>query len=173
MYQARITVAAFVIGMLLTPPDVVSQIMVAIPLWLLLVIVCVAGAIGGLINGLLTRDGVQLAGVQQADQQRIKRPGFPGNMIIGMVAAGISWGLYGPLSMMPIFSTLPATQGLTLSALVGAVLVGIGGARWVTNEIDKKLLTTVAANNAALAQSAPEAAQQDDATSPGPALAKA
>ncbi len=30
-----IIVAAFIIGMLLTPPDVVSQIMVAIPLWLL------------------------------------------------------------------------------------------------------------------------------------------
>ena len=30
-----IIVAAFVIGMLLTPPDVISQILLAIPIWLL------------------------------------------------------------------------------------------------------------------------------------------
>ena len=33
--RAYIIVAAFVIGMLLTPPDIVSQIMLAIPMWLL------------------------------------------------------------------------------------------------------------------------------------------
>jgi len=142
----------------------------SIPLWLLLVIVCAAGAVGGLINGLLTSNGILLPGMQEVDQLRILRPGFLGNMVIGMVAAGISWGLYGPLSMMPIFSALPATQGLTLSALVGAALVGIGGARWVTNEIDKKLLM-VAASKAAAAQPAPEAAQQIVAASPAQALA--
>ncbi len=142
----------------------------SIPLWLLLVIVCAAGAVGGLINGLLTSNGILLPGMQEVDQLRILRPGFLGNMVIGMVAAGISWGLYGPLSMMPIFSALPAAQGLTLSALVGAALVGIGGARWVTNEIDKKLLT-VAASKAAAAQPAPEAAQEIVAASPAQALA--
>jgi sec-independent protein translocase protein TatC len=30
-----VIVGAFIIGMLLTPPDVISQIMLAIPLWLL------------------------------------------------------------------------------------------------------------------------------------------
>ncbi len=33
--RAYIIVAAFVVGMLLTPPDIVSQIMLAIPMWLL------------------------------------------------------------------------------------------------------------------------------------------
>lgn len=33
--RAYIIVAAFVIGMLLTPPDIVSQIMLAVPMWLL------------------------------------------------------------------------------------------------------------------------------------------
>ena len=31
-----VIVGAFVVGMLLTPPDVISQIMLAVPLWLLL-----------------------------------------------------------------------------------------------------------------------------------------
>ena len=140
------------------------------PMWQLLVIVCSAGAVGGLVNGLLSDNGFLLPCMQEADHLRILRPGFLGNMLIGMVAAGLSWGLYGPLSTMPIFSALPVTQGLTLSALVGAALVGIGGARWVTNEIDKKLLT-VAASKAAAAPQAPEAAQQIVGASPAQALA--
>lgn len=71
---------------------------------------------------------------------------------------------------MPIFSALPAAQSLTLSSLVGAALVGIGGARRVTNEMDKKLLTA-AASMAAAAPQAPEAAQQIVAASPAQALA--
>lgn len=142
----------------------------SIPLWLLLVIVCAAGAVGGLINALLSDNGFLLPCKQEVNQAFILRPGFLGNMVIGMVAAAISWGLYGPLSTMPIFSALPAVHGLTLSALVGATLVGIGGARWVTNEIDKKLLTA-AASKAAAAPPAPEAAQQMIAASPAQALA--
>jgi hypothetical protein len=141
-----------------------------IPLWLLLAIVCTAGAVGGLVNGLISDNGFLLPCMQQVDHLRIVRPGFLGNTLIGMVAAGLSWGLYGPLSTAPIFGVLPATQGLTLSALLGAALVGIGGARWVTNEIDKKLLT-VAASKAAAAPPAPEAAQQIVAASPAQALA--
>ena len=33
--RSYVIVAAFVIGMLLTPPDVISQILLAIPVWLL------------------------------------------------------------------------------------------------------------------------------------------
>src|SRR5579859_338508 len=142
----------------------------SIPLWLLLAIICVTGAIGGLINALLSDNGFLLPCKQEVNQLRILRPGFLGNMVIGMVAAAISWGLYGPLSTMPIFSALPAAQSLTLSSLVGAALVGIGGARWVTNEIDKKLLTA-AASKAAAAPSTPEAAQQIIAASPAQVLA--
>ena len=141
-----------------------------IPMWLLLVIVCCAGAVGGLVNALLSDNGFLLPCKQEVDQLRILRPGFLGNMLIGTVAAALSWGLYGPLSMAPIFSNLPATQSLTLSALVGAALVGTGGARWVTNEIDKKLLT-VAASKAAAAQPAPDAAQRIIAASPAQTLA--
>lgn len=34
-YRAHVIVAAFVVGMLLTPPDVISQILLALPMWLL------------------------------------------------------------------------------------------------------------------------------------------
>ena len=35
-----IVVAAFVIGMLLTPPDVISQVLLAIPIWILFELAC-------------------------------------------------------------------------------------------------------------------------------------
>ncbi|MDF1818921.1 MAG: twin-arginine translocase subunit TatC [Immundisolibacteraceae bacterium] len=34
-YRAHVIVAAFVLGMLLTPPDVISQVLLALPIWLL------------------------------------------------------------------------------------------------------------------------------------------
>jgi hypothetical protein len=34
--------------------------------------------------------------------------------------------------------------GITLAGLVGAVLVGIAGARWLTNEVEKKMLRALA-----------------------------
>ncbi|MFL5698145.1 MAG: hypothetical protein ACJ797_13725 [Ktedonobacteraceae bacterium] len=141
----------------------------AISIWLLLLIVCAAGAVGGMINGLLSDNGFILPRTEQLDQLRIVHPGFLGNILIGIVAAGLSWGLYGPLSMTPIFSPLPVTESLTLSALVGAVIVGIGGARWITNEIDKKVLR-VAASRAAAAPAAPEASKQIMSASPAEAL---
>jgi hypothetical protein len=141
----------------------------AISIWLLLLIVCAAGAVGGLINGLLSDNGFILPRSEQLDQLSVLHPGFLGNMLIGTVAAGLSWGLYGPLSMRPIFSPLPVTESLTLSALVGAVVVGIGGARWITNEIDKKVLK-VAASKAAAAPAAPEASKQIMSASPAEAL---
>ena len=70
---------------------------------------------------------------------------------------------------MPIFSPLPVTESLTLSALVGAIVVGIGGARWITNEIDKKVLK-VAASKAAAAPAAPEASKQIMSASSAEAL---
>jgi hypothetical protein len=86
----------------------------------------------------------------------------------------ISWGLYGPFAASyiaggptSIGSTSPA--GLTLSALVGAVLIGIGGARWLTNEVDKTLLhnTAIAAQ---LSQGSEEKANQIATATPREAM---
>ncbi|HLZ80138.1 MAG TPA: hypothetical protein VKP04_00780 [Ktedonobacteraceae bacterium] len=138
-------------------------------IWLLLLVVCAAGAIGGLVNALLSDNGFFLPATKQAGDLTILQPGFLGNMLIGLVAAGISWGLYGPLGTAPVFGAMPASESFTLSALIGAVLVGMGGARWITNIVDKKLLT-VAASKAAAAPAAPERALQMLAASPAQVL---
>jgi hypothetical protein len=144
-------------------------------LWILLAIVCGAGAVGGVVNALLTDNGFILPHPENTEQGSIIRPGFLGNILIGAIAAGISWGLYGPFAASLIIGsgseTTPSTPlvGLSLSALVGAVLVGIAGAKWLTNEVDKKLLRA-AASEAAAGQPIPEAARRIATASPAEAL---
>jgi hypothetical protein len=94
-----------------------------------------AGAAGGIVNALLTDQGIFLP-------YRIKNiwcPGFLSNILIGAFSAFASWSFYGSGAGMNV-------QGddkvrLTFSALAGALLVGVAGAKWLTNEVDKKLLT--------------------------------
>jgi hypothetical protein len=118
---------------------------------LALVYVFVAGALGGVINALMTDNGFVLPKKEKSEKVTIIRPGFPGNILIGGVAALVSWGLYGPVAAINVFE-IKAHSGdailLTLSALAGAVLVGVGGARWLTNEVDKKLLRATGAQAA-------------------------
>jgi len=136
-------------------------------LWVLLFIVCLAGGIGGVVNALMTDNGFALPqAVQIDDGVSVLRPGFLGNVLIGAIAAGVSWGLYGPLGGYTVFGTPAALQqnhpesiSLSLSSLVGAVLVGVGGARWLTNEVDKSLLRA-AATKAAGSQGTPSASQR-------------
>jgi hypothetical protein len=120
-------------------------------LWILLIVVFVAGAVGGLVNGVMTDAGVVFPQkVADSNNKKVTwLPGYLGNMFIGSIAAAISWGLYGPFAAEYVFGgplTTSATQafGLTLSSLVGAVLVGIGGARWLSNEVEKTLFRTAA-----------------------------
>jgi hypothetical protein len=142
-------------------------------MWLLLLYVTLAGAVGGVVNALVTDKGFLLPSKEQVDALTIYRPGWIGNVIIGAIAAAISWGLYGPLAAYYIAGTAEALKrntspeqiGLALSSLVGAVLIGVGGARWLTNEVDKSLLKA-AASKAASAQSTPSASQQIALASP-------
>jgi hypothetical protein len=119
-------------------------------LWWILLVVCVAGAVGGVVNALMSDNGFVLP--KTADG--IIRPGYLGNVLIGAVAAGISWGMYGPLADYVIFGDAPtgapsqSPPNLKVAALVGAVLVGVAGARWLSNEVDKKLLKAAASEAA-------------------------
>lgn len=64
----------------------------------------------------------------------------------------------------------PADEfGVSVASFVGAVLVGVGGARWLTSEVDKNLLKA-AASKAASSQSDPAAAQRIALASPIQAL---
>lgn len=118
--------------------------------WEITGIVAVAGALGGVIAALMSEDkGFLLPTKVQDATGTIIRPGFLGLMIIGAAAAALSFALYGPLSNTTAFgsdhSGLPRQDyGITLAALGGAVLVGIGGSKWISSQVDKALLSQAA-----------------------------
>lgn len=148
------------------------------PLFSILTIICLAGAVGGLVNALLSENGFILpkqVPVNGSNGTAIWRPGYLGNILIGAVAAVVSWGLYGPFSSAYLFgssltpNTEPKQFGLTLSAFVGAVLVGIGGAKWLSDEVDKRLLKA-AASQAAKKEGSSDASRDISLSSPAGAL---
>ena len=123
-------------------------------LWLMLAIVAAAGAVGGLVNAFLTDNGFVWPRRETSGAFTVTRPGFLGSMLVGAIAAAVSWGLYGPFAASPVAGggpaagAAPADASLTLSALVGAVLVGVGGGRWLTDQADKSMLKATAARAA-------------------------
>ena len=119
--------------------------------------IALAGAVGGVVNALMTDNGFALPKSEPTSTgTTVLRPGYLGNVLIGAVAAVVSWGLYGPFSAYFIAGTpqamatnaSPDRVGLSLASLVGGVLIGVGGARWLSNEVDKNLLRAAAAQAA-------------------------
>lgn len=113
----------------------------------LIFLIALGGLIGGVINALLSDNGFVMPKPQEVDGKIIYRPGFIGNMLIGAISSFVSWAFYGPMANVFIAGSPAALKsnrtdvtGITLSALGGAVLIGIAGSRWLTNEVDKTIL---------------------------------
>jgi hypothetical protein len=97
-------------------------------IWALLGVVVAAGALGGAINALMTDNGFRLPKWDEVGGARIWRPGWIANVVVGLSAAAVSWGLYGPYANDVLVgtqsSTTPQNFILTLSSVVGAFLAG-------------------------------------------------
>jgi hypothetical protein len=97
--------------------------------------------VGGVLNAFLSDNGFILP----RREAGILCPGFLSNVLVGTLSAVTSWGLYGSGAGVELAKSAAAGApraeiSLTLGALAGALLVGVGGARWITNEADKRLL---------------------------------
>jgi len=151
-------------------------------IWGLVLVIGLAGAFGGFINALRTDLSFALPNIERVGAVRVLHPGTLGNMIVGAGASALSWSLYGPLSTAAAF-TQPApltalggsggpavgTYVLSLASVAGAVLVGMGGAQWLSNQLDNKILK-VAASKAAASAADPQAANEILAASASEAL---
>ena len=105
--------------------------------WFCALLITLAGAIGGVVNALLTDNGF----VRPRLIHNIWCPGFISNVLIGAFSAFSSWAFYGSGSSVELTQLNERTaMSLRFSALAGAFLVGVAGARWLTNEVDKRLL---------------------------------
>lgn len=103
--------------------------------WICALLICAAGAAGGFINALISDNGFALP-------RRIEGvwcPGALSTIVAGAFAAFASWAFYGSGAAIDIADPKALTS-LRFSALAGAFLVGVVGAKWITNEADKRLL---------------------------------
>jgi hypothetical protein len=106
--------------------------------WTCALLITTAGALGGLVNALMTDNGFLLPQMRRG----IWCPGALSTVLIGGFAAFASWAFYGSGAgvELGILTTERTAISLRFSALAGAFLVGVAGAKWVTNEVDKQLL---------------------------------
>jgi len=105
--------------------------------WTCALLIAVAGALGGVVNALISDNGFLLPQIRRA----IWCPGFISNVLVGAFAALASWSFYGSGAGIDLAQMTERTEiSLRFSALAGAFLVGVAGAKWITNEVDKKLL---------------------------------
>jgi hypothetical protein len=105
--------------------------------WICAALISFAGAVGGVVNTFLTDNGFILP----TRKGHVLCPGFISNVLIGAFAAFSSWAFYGSGASIELTQlTQRAEISLRFSALAGAFLVGVAGARWITNEADKMLL---------------------------------
>ena len=107
--------------------------------WLCALLITIAGAIGGVVNALLSDNGFALP----RRESGVWCPGAISNILIGAVAAFSSWSFYGSGAAIDLGvrgESARTVISLRFSALAGAFLVGVAGAKWITNEVDKRLL---------------------------------
>lgn len=122
--------------------------------WWILLFVGLAGMLGGLVNALLSDSRnfrpwrtLRIAEAEGgAKEVKVFWPGWAVSTLLGGVAAALSWALYGPSREFVLVGTpgdVPVY--LTLEALASAVVIGIGGARWLTGEVEKRIQRSTSA----------------------------
>jgi hypothetical protein len=104
--------------------------------WLCVLFITLAGAVGGLLNAFMSDNGF-------AFPTRVKGIWCPGalwNVFVGGISAVTSWALYGSGATIDLAATQRDQISLRLGALAGALIIGMAGSKWLTNEVDKSLL---------------------------------
>ena len=105
--------------------------------WICASLIAIFGGLGGVVNALLSDNGFGLP----RKEAGIWCPGAISNILVGGFAAFSSWAFYGSGASVELADPSPrAVISLRFSALAGAFLVGVAGAKWITNEVDKRLL---------------------------------
>ncbi|MFZ0659143.1 MAG: hypothetical protein WAM05_10520 [Candidatus Binataceae bacterium] len=101
--------------------------------------IVLAGLVGGLLNGYFASEGLVMPRRERLpDGQTILRPGFIGNVIVGAITAVVLTSLYSPIGAIKLGTALTQSYDLTVGAVIGAFLNGLGGARLLTQEVSRR-----------------------------------
>jgi hypothetical protein len=106
--------------------------------WVCAFLIAFAGGWGGVVNALLSDNRFPLP----RRESGVVCPGVITNILVGAFAAVSSWSFYGSGASVELADKAARTViSLRFSALAGAFLVGVAGAKWISGEVDKRLLT--------------------------------
>jgi hypothetical protein len=103
--------------------------------WKILAIVGVFGLLGGLVNCLLSGE---FRVPHSDDTQKVWRPGWIANLLVGGVAAIVVWGVYGPIAGFDLMKDNLTECRLPVAQLAGSILVGISGSKILTTMAEKE-----------------------------------
>ena len=103
--------------------------------WHCAFVIGLAGASGGFVNALISDNGFALP----RKINGVLCPGALSTIVAGAFAAFASWAFYGSGAGIDVADANVKT-GLQFSAIAGAFMIGVVGAKWITNEADKRLL---------------------------------
>src|SRR5207253_959331 len=87
-----------------------GPILLGCPMWTVLLLVGIAGALGGLLNSLVGGITLLLPQFAIVEGSRVIVPGFLGNVLVGAIAAVLSYALYGSASGY-VIATANAKEG--------------------------------------------------------------
>ena len=108
-----------------------------------------AGSAGGLVNAFFSDGGLKLPSWEQVNgKNAVWKPGWIGNVVVGLFTALVSWALYSPFAGSVVVGTPPNDQpevALTLGAVSMAFLAGVGGGRLLSSWVEKELFRQTAA----------------------------
>jgi hypothetical protein len=90
-------------------------------------LVAALGALGGVVKCAIAGEFNQPHGDTAG---KVWRPGWLGHVLIGMTAAVVIWGVYGPIASLEVGSAEPVK--ITFSQLLSSILVGISGSTILT-----------------------------------------
>jgi hypothetical protein len=108
------------------------------------------GAFGGFLNAVIGRGGLLVPSIVATDEGRIIRPGFIGNVLVGIAAAFIAWFLYDQIVDLVLVGGTEERPVLSLTAgdMAGALLAGFTGGRLLTDRAEKRLFKASASEAA-------------------------
>jgi hypothetical protein len=100
-------------------------------------LIFVFGAAGGIVNCIVLGAHRVLPAY---DGEKIWHPGWAGNLFLGGIASVLIWGIYGSSASFDLLGKTPFEGHLTVAQLLTSVVVGMGGSRILTLELQKLIL---------------------------------
>ncbi len=96
---------------------------------LLLIMIAVAGCLGGLANCLVAKEFVAMG---RDSVSGVWRPGWLGNILVGAIAALVVWCVYGPFATSDVFAAFSTELHITFFQIGSSIVVGLGGGSLLT-----------------------------------------